>query len=109
MADTAARLYLQGALEELFPSLPVYYRPPGDVILTRPYIVYTILQREPAYANNKPYSVGTRFQITFVSDLPGLFDLDVMFDIPNVVVTSNNSHAANDIAHDIFTVTINTI
>ena len=109
MAEASDRLYLQSILEETFPGITVYYRPPGDVILTRPYIVYTKLQREPTYANNLPYSIGTRFQITIISDRPGLMDLDVIFSMENVTVVSNNAFMEDDLAHDIFTVTINKI
>lgn len=76
MADSPSRLYLHEVLGETFPELPAYYRPPGNVILPRPCIVYTTLQREPAYANNVTYSVGTRFQLTILSDLPGLGGLE---------------------------------
>lgn len=109
MVNDPARLYLQAILEETFPDYTVYYRPPGDLLLPRPCIVYTALQREPAYANNAPYSVGKRFQVTFLSDSPGLDGLDAMFSLKNVVVFSNNSFTTQDIAHDVFTVTINSI
>lgn len=109
MVNDPARLYLHAKLNELFPTLTAYYRPPGDLILKRPCIVYTTMQFEPAYANNAPYSVGRRFQITFLSDSPGIDGLSVMFGIPDIVVASHQSYTKEDVAHDVFVVTINKI
>lgn len=111
MADSPERLYLQTALEESFPGLTVYFRPSKNIILKKPCIVYTTLGYEPKYANNDQYAIGTRFQITFLSDLPGFSkeDLRSIFSIKNVSTASNSSYVQNDVAHDVFTVTINKI
>lgn len=109
MVNDPARLYLHGKLNELFPELTAYYSPPGDLILERPCIVYSAQQLEPSYANNLPYSIGRRFQITFLTDRPGVDGLDDMFRIPNVAVSNHQSFTKEDVTHDIFIVTINKI
>lgn len=109
MISNPARLYLQEILEDTFPERTVYYRPPGDAILPRPCIVYTALQFEPTYANNVPYSLGIRFQVTFLSDRVGPDGLGAMYSLKNVIVTNHQSYFTEDVAHDVFTVTINSI
>lgn len=107
MADD--RIFLHEALEATYPGIQAYYQPPGDLLLARPCIVYTTLQNEPAYANNTAYVVGTRFQVTLLSDLPGYFDTKLMFSIPGVAVVNNNRFVSKDVVHHVYTVVINTI
>jgi hypothetical protein len=108
--DEDIRLYLQTLLGVNFPDVNgPYYSPPGDIILERPCIIYSTLQAEPAYASNLPYVVGTRFQVTILSNLPGYGNKRAMFGMPGVIVNSNNSYVAEDIVHDVYIVSINTI
>lgn len=107
--EEGLRLYLQTLLEENFPGLGVYYRPPGNIILQRPCIIYESQQAEPTYANNLPYVIGTRFQVTVLSDLPGYSSGWTMFRIPGIVVVSNQSYVNKDVVHDVYTVSVNTI
>lgn len=109
MDNTAIRLFLQAKLEQVFPDMTVYYRPSGNIPLERPCIVYEPKEEEPSFAGNKTYVVGTRFQITILSDLPGMVDRRDMFDIKNVMVVNNNSFVTEDIVHDVFTVSVGTI
>jgi len=109
MDDEQIRLYLQSQLETAFPELTVYYRPPGNLLLDRPCVIYEPKSLEPSFSGNLTYVVGTRFQITLLSDLPGYADKRNVFNLPNVTVYSNNSYVSSDIVHDIFTVLVNTI
>jgi len=109
MTDEQIRLYLQAQLEEAFTDLTVYYRPPGNLLLDRPCIIYEPKSLEPSYSSNLTYVVGTRFQITILSDLPGYANKRNVFDLPEVTVLANNSYVSSDIVHDIFTVLVNTI
>ena len=109
MDDEDVRLYLHSQLEEAFPDLGLYYRPPGNLKLVRPCIVYEPKASEPSYSNNNPYVVGTRFQITILSNLPGYADKRHMFGISGVVVSGNQSYVSSNIVHDVFTVSVNSI
>ena len=112
MDDGEIRLYLHSLLEAAFPELTLYYRPPGNLILSRPCIVYEPKSAEPSYSNNTTYVVGTRFQITILSDLPGYGNTRNIFGIPNqgdVVISDNRSYVSSDIVHDVFTVSVNSI
>jgi hypothetical protein len=109
MDDNTIRLNLHTLLEAAFPDLVAYYRPPGNIKLARPCIVYEPKANEPSFSNNSPYVVGTRFQITFLSDLPGYPNKRDIFDISGIVVTGNRSYVSSDIVHDVFTISVNSI
>jgi len=111
MDDNDIRLYLHSLLETHFPSLDLYYRPPGNLKLNRPCIVYEPKAVEPSYSNNESYVVGTRFQLTVLSDLPGYDNTKNIFGLSNhgCVISSNQSYVSSDIVHDIFTVSVNSI
>lgn len=109
MDKDARRLYLHNQLTSTFPDLNVYYRPPGNIILERPCIVYEPKAYDPSYSNNTPFVVGTRFQVMFLSDLPGYSSEDSILTMPEVTVYGNNTYVNEDIVHDVFTVLVNTI
>lgn len=111
MADEDRRLYLHSLLVALFPDLTIFYRPSGNMRLERPCLVYEPKAREPSWANNSPFVVGSRFQITILSDRPGYTNSELVFSLSSsgIVVTSNNTYTSNDIVHDVFVVSVNTI
>ena len=109
MDDDQIRLYLHSQLESTFPALGLYYRPPGNLFMERPCIIYEPKEFEPSFANNEVYVVGTQFQITLLSDLPGYTGIRKIFDMPGVVVNNSSTFVSDDIVHDICTVSINTI
>lgn len=109
MDDESIRLFLHGQLAVALPTLTLYYRPPGNLLLSRPCVIYEPRASEPTYSSNVTYIVGTRFQITILSDLPGYPNKRNMFDIPGVQVVDNNSYVREDIVHDVFTVLVNVI
>lgn len=109
MDDDTTRLSLHAQLVAAFPDLTIYYRPPGNFKLSRPCIVYEPKKSEPSYSNNKPYIVGTRFQVTILSDLPGYNNKRAIFDIDWLVITGNRSYVSSDIVHDVFTLSVNSI
>jgi hypothetical protein len=111
MDDDEIRLYLHSLLETYFPTLNLYYRPPGNMKLTRPCIVYEPKETEPSYANNETYVVGIRYQITILSDLPGYANARNIFALPNhgCVISGNQTYVSSNIVHDVFTVSVNSI
>lgn len=109
MDEETLRLQLHILLESAFPGVGIYYKPPGNIILKRPCIIYVPTQREPSYANSSVYSLGRRFQVTILSDLPGIEGTDVMFELEGVTVRSNRSYISSDINHDVFQISINSI
>ena len=111
MDKEQVRLLLHQALEDTFTDLNAIFRPSGNLELTYPCIVYEPKAEEPAFANNVGYVIGTRFQITFLSKLPGYASTHLMFGLAplGVLVTSSRSYVSDDIVHDIFIVSVHTI
>ena len=118
MDNDEIRLYLHSLLVTAFPGLNIYYRPPGNMKLTRPCIIYEPKAAEPSYANNNTYVVGTRFQVTVLSDLPGYPNREAMLDLPaktarwgtqGVAISGNQSYVSSNIVHDVFTISVNSI
>lgn len=110
MDDEDLQLLLHNKLWATFPDMAmIVYRPPGDLILSRPCIVYEPVQHEPSFANNNAYVVGMRYTVTLLSDLPGYPNPKKVYGIEGVHVTSSRSHITADIVHNVYTVSINTI
>ena len=74
MDKEEVRLSLQTALETKFPDLSVIFRPSGNHDLTYPCITYVPNKEEVSFANNLPYTIGTQFQVMFISNLSGYAD-----------------------------------
>lgn len=102
------RLLLQEALETAFPDLTVIFRPSGNIKLIYPCVVYEPKKEEASFANNKPYTIGTQFQVMFISNLPGYASTRLIYDLSGVNVVRNNSYVTNDLVHDVFIVSIHT-
>ena len=109
MDEDQIRLYLHSRLESTFPGVGLYYRPPGNLFIERPAIIYEPKEFEPSFANNEAYVVGTQFQITLLSDLPGYTSIRKIFGMLGVVVNNSRTFVSDDIVHDVYTVSINTI
>lgn len=109
MDNNATRLTLHAELAAAFPDLTIYYSPPGNLELSRPCIVYEPKAEEPSWAGNKPYTIGTRYQVTILSDLPGYSNKRAIFDIDWVVISGNRSYTHEDVVYDVFTLSINSI
>jgi len=110
MDKEEVRLYLQNALETKFPDLPVIFRPSGNHKLIYPCVTYEPKKEEPSFANNLPYTIGTQFQVTFISDRPGYADTRLIYELMSqgIAITSNNSYAVNDLVHDVFIISVHT-
>lgn len=109
MDKEEVRLVLQTALEVAFPDLSVIFRPSGNYKLTYPCVTYEPKTEEPSFANNQPYTIGTQFQVMFISPVPGYTGTRLIYSLmPQVVVVRNNSFTTNDLVHDVFIVSVHT-
>lgn len=109
MDDDTIRLYLHTQLAAAFPDLALYYRPSGNLQISRPCLIYEPKAYEPSFSLNETYAVGVRFQVTILSDLPGYSDKRNVYIMPGVIVSSSDSYVSSDIVHDVFTVSVNSI
>ena len=110
MDKEAVRLVLQTGLEAVFPDLPVIFRPSGNLKLTYPCVTYEPKTEEASFANNRPYTIGTQFQVMFISPVPGYTSTRLIYDLMSegVIVFRNNSFTTNDLVHDVFVVSVHT-
>ena len=108
MDDENIRLMLQDKLAAAFPDLIIYFRPPGNTKLSRPHIVYEPKRDEPVFANNEVFTMGIRFQVTLVSDIPG-YNKRPMYSLSGVSILSHISYVSEDIVHDVFNISVNSI
>lgn len=111
MDKEEVRLVLQNALETTFPELPVIFRPSGNFEYQYPCIVYEPKKEQPAFANNKPYVIGTQFEVMFLSYRPGFNSTRLMYDLGElgINVVNHNSYATTDVVHEVFTVKVHTL
>lgn len=111
MDDNDNRLYLHGLLKSIFPDLEVYYQISGQIKVARPCIIYQKKALEPAFANNAPYTIGVRFQIMFLSDLPGYENVRKIFDLSSygISVSSGADYIQQDIVHNVFIASVGTL
>ena len=106
------RLFLHSLLQSAFPDVTIYYRPPGNILLEYPCIVYEKKAAEPSFSNMTTYVIGTRYQLSFLSKLPGYSNTQLMYVAlhgQGLVVTSNDSYESDDIVHDVFNVSVNSL
>jgi hypothetical protein len=105
------RLFLHSLLETTFPDVTIYYRPPGNILLEYPCIVYERKAFEPTFANTAAYIVGTRFQLSFLSQLPGYSSVQSLYALhgQGLIVTSSDSYENDDIVHDVFSISVNSL
>jgi hypothetical protein len=108
MDKEEVRLVLQTALENTFPDLSVIFRPSGNHKLTYPCVTYEPKKEEPSFANNTPYTIGTQFQVTFISNLPGYANTRLLYTLPGVIIVNSNSFMVSDLVHDVFIVSVHT-
>lgn len=58
------RLELHEVLRHICPN--VYFQPPASVKMVFPCIVYSLDKIEATYANDAPYTLGNRYQLTYI-------------------------------------------
>lgn len=110
MDKEEVRLVLQDALEATFPDLSIIFRPSGNLKLKYPCITYEPKTEQASFANNVPYTIGTQFQVMFISPVPGYSGTRLIYSLMSqgVVVTGNNSFTMADLVHDVYTVSVHT-
>lgn len=102
MAHGLSRLEIQTLLEALMDSTNVYFQPPQNVNMQYPCIVY---RRDFAYtehADNLPYLICKRYQVTVVDRDPDSIYPDKIADLS--MSTFNRFFVADNLNHDVFSV-----
>lgn len=97
----AQRLALQTLLEETLGSRNVYFQPPSNISMRYPCIVYSRDDVDVIFADNDPYRLLTRYQVSVI-------DQDPDSEIPHRVASLpkcrfNRFYTADNLNHDVFT------
>lgn len=87
------RELLQTKLEEVLGSRNVYFQPPEGIKIQYPAIVYHLEQVKTDFANNDPYSLYNRYQITYIDRSP---TSDVPKKLQGMRMTRFTSYFARD-------------
>lgn len=96
----APRLELHAILVDLLGSENVYFQPPPTVQMDYPCIVYGRDDADTEFADNRPYSVKVRYQVTIIDQNPDSI-------IPGKVAqlsscTFNRFFTADKLNHDVY-------
>jgi len=96
----AQRLELQALLVDLLGSDNVYFQPPPSKQMSYPCIVYNRDTVRTEFADDKTYSIETRYQVTVI-------DRDPDSDIPRKVselpkCSYDRFFTADNLNHDVF-------
>lgn len=94
------RLELQTVLENILGSRNVYFQPPTNIEMKYPCIVYFRDTVNTEFANNTPYNLYKRYQITYISSNPDS-------DIPTAIARLEKSrfdryYTAKNLHHSVF-------
>lgn len=94
------RLDLQQLLEDLIDSPNVYFQPPANVQLAYPCIVYQRDNLHTEFADNSPYGLSQRYQVTVI-------DRDPDSELPRKVATLprcafDRFFVADNLNHDVY-------
>lgn len=97
----AQRLALQMLLEEALGSRNVYFQPPSNISMRYPCIVYSRDDVDVIFADNNPYRLLTRYQVSVI-------DRDPDSEIPHRVASLpkcrfNRFYTSDNLNHDVFT------
>lgn len=76
------RLELQELLEELLGSDNVYFQPPESIQMKYPCIVYRLSNYYTVFADNNPYKMKKRYQITLIDQNPDNVIKDEIAKLP---------------------------
>lgn len=96
------RLDLQALLESVQAGVSVYFQPPANVTMTYPAIVYNRDYRNVNFADNQPYSVRIRWQLTIIDPNPDSLLPELIGALP--LTTFVRHYTTDNLNHDIYTI-----
>lgn len=92
---------LQNLLVALLDGPAVYFQPPETVQMTYPCIVYGRDRINTDYADNNPYNLRKRYQVTVIDRHP---DGDIYMKVAMLPTARyDRSYTADNLNHDVFT------
>jgi hypothetical protein len=98
----APQVELQTLLEELLESNRVYFQPPPNLSMAYPCIVYQRDAMRTDFADNAPYSIKQRYQLTVIDRNVDSAIIDRVKQLPECLY--NRFFVADNLNHDVFTI-----
>lgn len=96
------RIEFNAILVDILGSPNVYYQPPDDARMLYPCIVYETEEIHVLSADNGPYSMHDRYQVTFIRHEPDSPVKRKLMGLPN---SSFSRHfATSGLNHDVFVI-----
>lgn len=96
----APRLDLQEVLVEILGSTNVYFQPPPSIDMGYPCIVYKRESVKTEFADNNPYSLWKRYQVTVIDRDPDSLIPDKVAKLPSCIY--DRFFTADNLNHDVF-------
>lgn len=96
----AQRLELQEVLREILGSDQVYFQPPPTVKMVYPCIVYKRDYQLTQFADDRPYSLKKRYQVTVIDENPDSVIPDKVAELPLCIF--DRFFTADNLNHDVF-------
>jgi len=94
------RLDLQELLEEILGAPSVYFQPPASVQLAYPCFVYQRDALDTKFADNAPYNLKQRYQVTYIDRDP---DSQVPLKLAALpMCTFDRFFVADNLNHDVY-------
>lgn len=94
------RLEFQTVLEGLQTGVSVYFQPPANVTMSYPAIVYNRNYRAADFADNFPYAVKVRYQVTVINKDPDNSIVDKVGLLPGSAYVRH--FTADNLNHDVY-------
>lgn len=94
------RVDLQAILEAALGSKNVYFQPPESIKMAYPCIVYSRVSGVSDYANNLPYAVHMRYQVTVIDRNPDSQILGRVLMLPTCEFFRH--FTADNLNHDVY-------
>lgn len=94
------RLELQALLETILGSRNVYYQPPAQYKMSYPCIVYQRDNVKTDFADNKPYSLDNRYEITIIDRDPDSLIPGMIARLPSS--SFSRRFTSDQLNHDVY-------
>lgn len=94
------RLQLHQILTDVLGSDHVYFQPPASVKMKYPCIVYQRTSGDTKFADNLPYKLKKRYQLTYIDANPDSDKIDKIAMLP--MCTYDRHFTSDNLNHDTF-------
>lgn len=85
-------------------GIKIYFRPPTNMTLQYPCVVYTTTQFPRNFANDTTYVSGETYEVSFISPNPGSDDHKRLQTIP--YASHIRSYVSDNLVHDVYRISI---